>query len=92
MTHDAFYFKNFNMGLQKSYNSRNNFMRKRTTKYNMAATSTSSSVSSSNVANHYGVNSQSMSAPSAVTVQVLSSSPATPIVSRGGSVNNGKVV
>ena len=51
----------------------------------MAATSRSS-----NVVNHYG---QGMSAPaSAVTVQVLSSSsPATQVVSRGGSVNNEKV-
>ena len=51
------------------------------------------SISSHSVVNqiHYGVNSQSVSAPSAVTVQVLSSSPATPVVSRGGSVDNGTV-
>ena len=66
-------------------------MHTRTTKFKMAAISTSSSVSSSSVVNHYGTNSQIMSAPSAVTVQVLSSSPATPIVSCRGSVDNGKV-
>lgn len=61
-------------------------MRMRTTKYEMAATSTSSSsVSSSSVVNHYGSN-QSMSAPSAVTVQVLS--PTTRVVSHG---DNGTV-
>ena len=70
------------------------FMRTRTIKCKMAAISTSLSVSSSSVVNHYGTNSQSMSArtaSSAVTVQVLSSSPATPIVSRGGSVDNGNI-
>ena len=48
------------------------------------------SISSHSVVNHYGVNSQSVSAPSAVTMQVLSSS-ATPVVSRGSSVDNGTV-
>ena len=58
----------------------------------MAATSTSGScVSLSSVVNYYGTSSQSMSAPSAVTVQVLSSSPATGDISRGGSVDNGTV-
>ena len=56
----------------------------------MAAISTSSSVvSSASVVSHIR---QSMSAPSAVTVQVLSSSPSTRVVSRGGSVDNGTAV
>ena len=67
------------------------FIRTCTIKCKMAAISTSSSVPSFSVVNYYGTNSQSMSAPSAVTVQVLSLSPATPIVSHGGSVDNGKV-
>ena len=56
----------------------------------MAAISTSSSVVlSASVVSHI---SQSMSAPSAVTVQVLSSSPSTLVVSRGSSVDNDTAV